>query len=311
MTIELPAEYRTVAEGLRFPEGPTPMSDGSVLVVEIERGTLSRVGADGSVEVVADCGGGPNGSAVGPEGAVWITNNGGCFDFIDLGGMLVPGDVPDTYAGGSVQRVDLESGRVETVYTHCDHRPLLAPNDLVFDDHGGFWFTDHGLRHTRRTERGSVHYALADGSSIREVLTPLDSPNGIGLSPSGDTLYVAETHTGRVYRWDVPEPGVAVGGGLLAPHGDLLAGLADLQLLDSLAVDGAGNVCVGTLHAGGVTVISPDGASVQHLALDDPLVTNIAFGGEDLRSAYVTASGTGRLLVVDWPVDGLALAHRR
>jgi len=311
MSIELPTGYRVVAEGLRFPEGPTPLSDGSVLVVEIERGTLSRVGADGGIEVVADCGGGPNGSAIGPDGKVWITNNGGCFDFIDLGGLLLPGDVPDTYTGGSIQRVDLDTGEVETVYTHCDGRPLLAPNDLVADEHGGFWFTDHGLRHARSTDRGAVYYARFEGSSIHEVLTPLDSPTGIGMSPAGDMLYVAETHTGRVYRWNVPEPGVAVGGGLLAPHGDLLAGLAGLQLLDSLAVDGAGNVCVGTLNEGGVTVISPDGDSVQHLAVDDPLVTNIAFGGPDLRTAYVTASGTGRLLAFDWPVAGLAHAHGR
>ena len=149
------------------------------------------------------------------------------------------------------------------------------------------------------------------GQDAAEVLHPLEAPNGVGLSPAGDRLYVAETHTGRVYAWDVPSPGTATGAGLLAPHGELLAGLPGLQLLDSLAVDGEGNVCVGTIGNGGVTVISPDGASVQHLAVDDPLVTNVAFGGDDLRTAYVTASATGRLLAFDWPVDGLAPAHRR
>ena len=245
MAVELPSEYRTVAQGLRFPEGPTPLQDGTVLVVEIARGTLSRVGVDGTVEVVADCGGGPNGSAVGPDGKVWITNNGGCFDWIDLGTVLVPGPVPDTWTGGSIQRVDLDTGAVETVYTECDGRPLRAPNDLVFDGHGGFWFTDHGVRLDRSSDLTGVFYAAADGSSIREVLHPLEAPNGVGLSPAGDRLYVAETHTGRVYAWDVPEPGVATGAGLLAPHGELLAGLPGLQLLDSLAVDGEGNVCVG------------------------------------------------------------------
>ncbi len=311
MTIELPTEYRTVAEGLRFPEGPTPLSDGSVLVVEIARGTLSRVQPDGTVDVVADCGGGPNGSAIGPDGKVWITNNGGCFEWIDLGTMLVPGGVPDSWTGGSIQRVDLDTGAVETVYTDCGGRPLRAPNDLVFDAHGGFWFTDHGVRTERSSDRTGVFYALADGSEIREVLHPLDAPNGIGLSPAGDRLYVAETHTGRVYAWDVREPGVATGSGLMAPHGDLLTGLPGLHLLDSLAVDAEGNVCVGTLSNGGVTVISADGASVQHLPVDDLLVTNVAFGGADLRTAYVTSSGTGRLLAFDWPVDGLALAHGR
>ncbi len=301
-------EVREVANGLRFPEGPVPLSDGSVLLVEIARGTLSRVETDGQVSVVAECGGGPNGAAIGPDGAVWITNNGGCFEWIDVG-LLVPGGVPEQWTGGSIQRVDLSDGSVETVYTECDGRPLRAPNDLVFDAHGGFWFTDHGVRHGRTSDRTGVYYAAADGSSIQEVLFPLDAPNGIGLSPEGDRLYVAETHTGRVWAWGVPEPGVDVGSGALPPHGDLLAGLPGLQLLDSLAVDGEGYVCVGTLHHGGITVISPNGSSVEHLPIDDLLVTNIAFGGQDLRTAYITASGTGRLLAMEWPRPGLALAH--
>lgn len=302
-------DWTTVATGLRFPEGPVALDDGGVLVVEIERRTLSRVDPDGTVSVVAECGGGPNGAAVGPDGRVWITNNGGCFEWIDLGTLLVPTGVPDTWTGGSVQRVDLATGAVETVYTECDGRPLRAPNDLVFDGHGGFWFTDHGVRLDRSSDRTGVFYALADGSSIAEVLFPLDAPNGIGLSPEGDRLYVAETHTGRVYVWDVPEPGVATGTGLMAPHGELLAGLPGLQLLDSLAVDGEGHVCVGTLGNGGITVIPPDGSSVEHLPVDDVLVTNICFGGPDLRTAYITSSGTGRLLAGEWPRPGLRLAH--
>src|SRR5690606_7932948 len=116
--------------------------------------------------------------------------NGGCFEWIDVG-LLVPGGVPDAWTGGSIQRVDLSDGSVETVYTECDGRPLRAPNDLVFDAHGGFWFTDHGVRHGRTSDRTGVYYASADGSSITEVLFPLDAPNGIGLSPAGDRLYVA------------------------------------------------------------------------------------------------------------------------
>ncbi len=303
-------EWTTIATGLRFPEGPVAMDDGSVLLVEIARGTLSRVSPDGEVGVVADCGGGPNGAAIGPDGQVWITNNGGCFDWIDLGTMLVPGDVPSSWSGGCIQRVDPSTGSVEVVYEACDGRPLRAPNDLVFDAHGGFWFTDHGVREERTSDRTGVFYALADGSSIREVIFPLDAPNGVGLSPAGDRLYVAETHTGRVYAWDVPEPGVATGSGIMPPHGELLAGLAGHQLLDSLAVDGEGYVCVGTLSNGGITVIAPDGSTVEHLPVDDLLVTNICFGGPDLRTAYVTSSGTGRLLSAPWPRPGLRLANQ-
>ncbi len=300
---------RVLAEGLRFPEGPVALADGSVLVVEIAAERLTRVAPDGSLDVVAEIPGGPNGAALGPDGWIWITNNGGCFSWHDLGGILLPGAVPDTWRHGSIDRVHPETGVVETVYTHSGGRPLLAPNDLVFDDHGGLWFTDFGLRRERDALWGSIHYAAADGSSIHEVLHPLESPNGIGLSPAGDRLYVAETYTGRVYAWSVTAPGVAEGAGFLPPNGELLAGLPRLQLLDSLAVDGEGYVCVGTLQEGGITVISPDGASVEHVALDDPLITNVAFGGPDLRTAYVTASSTGRLLALDWPRDGLRLPY--
>ena len=86
-------EIREIASGLEFPEGPIAMSDGSVLVVEIKRGTLTRVHPDGAVERVAETGGGPNGAAIGPDGKVYICNNGG-FEWHDVGGMPMPGDQP-------------------------------------------------------------------------------------------------------------------------------------------------------------------------------------------------------------------------
>ena len=304
------SDVREIATGLRFPEGPVAMPDGSVLLVEIARGTLSRVTQDGDIEVVAECGGGPNGAAIGPDGKAYVCNNGGCFSWHDVMGMTVPGPVPESYTEGKIQRVDLATGKVETLYTESDSGPLVAPNDLVFDAHGGFWFTDHGIRRERTSDRTGIHYAKADGSSCVEVIHPLDAPNGIGLSPDGTKLYAAETHTGRVWAWDVTAPGEAGGGNPMGPGGaTLLAGLPGLQLLDSLAVDGEGWVCVGTLVNGGITSISPDGATVEHVGLPDLLVTNICFGGDDLRTAYVTLSGSGKLAAIDWPRPGLKLAH--
>jgi gluconolactonase len=295
-----------LATGLQFPEGPIALPDGSVLLVEIKRGTLTRIAADGRAEVVAKTGGGPNGAAIGPDGKVYVCNNGG-FEWHEVGPFLLPGNQPKDYAGGSIQRVDLATGAVETLFKSCGPNPLRGPNDLVFDSTGGFWFTDHGKTRERDRDRGGLYYAKPDGKTIREVVYPLDSPNGVGLSPDGSRVYAAETHTGRVFYWNLSGPGEIV------PHvspnqGHLLAGLPGLQLLDSLAIDGEGNVCVATIVNGGITIISPDGSSIDHVPMPDPLTTNICFGGKDLRTAYITLSATGKLVSVPWRTAGLKLA---
>ncbi len=303
-------EPRLIADGLRFPEGPVAMGDGSIVLVEIERQTLSRVSPDGEVSVVARTGGGPNGTAVGPDGKAYVTNNGGCFAFEDRFGIMVPGEVPDGWTGGSIQRVDLDTGEVETLYTESSGRPLRAPNDIVFDADGGFWFTDHGVRLERANDRTGLHYGTIDGSSCEEKVFPMDAPNGIGLSPDGATLYAAETHTGRVYKWQITGPGrIDEEANPLGPSGgELLCGLPGFQLFDSLAVDGDGWVCVATLVNGGITAISPDGGTIEHTPFPDPMVTNICFGGPDLRTAFVTLSGTGQLMAAEWPRPGLAMS---
>ena len=126
-----------ICSGLLFPEGPIAMPDGSVILVEIARGTLSRVTAGGALEVVADLGGGPNGAAIGPDGAVYVCNNGG-FSWLEIGGRIYPHDRPDDYSGGRIERVDLTTGAVERLYDTCDDHALVAPNDIVFDRSGGF-----------------------------------------------------------------------------------------------------------------------------------------------------------------------------
>ncbi len=257
---------------------------------------------------------GRNGAALGPDGAVYLVQQRRLLlsGRTSSWGSPSPARCPRVWTGGSIQRVDLATGEVTTLYTKSSGRPLRAPNDLVFDAHGGFWFTDHGVRQERTSDRTGLHYAQPDGSSCEEVVFPLDAPNGIGLSPDGSVLYTAETHTGRVYSWPVTAPGR--GGHHHPPPGTAatsLAGLPGMQMLDSLAVDGEGWVCVGTLVNGGSPPSPPDGAVVEHTPLPDPLVTNICFGGPDQRTAFCTLSGTGQLVAFDWPRPGLRLPFAR
>ena len=311
---------RTLADGLQFPEGPVALDDGSVLLVEIAAGTLTRVGTDGATSIVARTGGGPNGAALGPDGKCYVANNGG-FEWHRDGGHIRPLTQARDYAGGRIERVDLATGAVEVLYRACPHPnppplagegisevPLKGPNDLVFDAHGGIYFTDLGKRRTRDMDIGAVYYAKADGSLITEVAHPMMTPNGIGLSPDGATLYVAETEAARLWAFPIEAPGVVKKEPWPSPHGGrLVAGMGGYQRFDSLAVQADGRICVATLVNGGITVISPDGRHVEHHPMPDPMTTNICFGGPDMKTAYITLSWTGRLVAVDWPVAGLRL----
>ena len=125
------------------------LPDGSVLVVEIAAGQITRIGPDGRKTVVARPGGGPNGAAFGPDGHLYVCNNGG-FAWKEVDGGLRPAGQPADYSGGRIERVNIETGKVEVLYTHCGGNPLKGPNDIVFDAGGGFYFTDHGKRRAAR-----------------------------------------------------------------------------------------------------------------------------------------------------------------
>jgi len=303
------AAMQSMTDELGFPEGPIALADGSVLVVEIKSGLLTRVSPDGRKQPIAKPGPGPNGAAIGPDGACYICNGGGFEWHPQPDGSMRPGLQPADYTGGSIGRVDLATGAVSVLYTHSDKAPLKGPNDIVFDAHGGFWFTDIGKRRARDGDHGAVCYARPDGSLCREVIQPLTTPNGIGLSPDGTRLYVAETTTGRLWAYAIGEPGTIMRDkASLAPHGGtLVAGLPGYQLFDSLAVEAGGNICVATLFNGGITVISPDGSSIKHVPMPDLFTTNICFGGADMTTAYITLSSTGRLATLPWPRPGLRL----
>jgi gluconolactonase len=85
--------------------------------------------------------------------------------------------------------------------------------------------------------------------------------------------------------------------------------LPGYQRFDSLALDAEGNICVATLVTGCITVVAPSGEVLRQVMVPDGMVTNICFGGTDMKTAYVTLSGTGRLGSLPWPQAGLKLAY--
>ena len=298
-------DMELVTEGLEFPEGPIAMADGSVILTEIKGRRISRVAPDGTKTTVAETGGGPNGAAIGPDGAIYVTNNGGSFEWLENGGLTIPGPTPPTHTGGLIQKVDIKTGAVTTLYTECEGRGLIGPNDLVFDKTGGFWFTDHGCSTPEGRKFGALYHAKTDGSKIVRVRDHLIAPNGVGLSPDETVVYVADTQLGRLWAFDVAAPGELAPPAGIAP-GRVICNLQGFQMLDSLAVEAGGKVCVATIINGGITAFDPDG-STEHFAFPDLLTTNICFGGADMRDAWVTCSSTGKLYKCRWPRPGLKL----
>ena len=314
-------DLEKVASGLGFPEGPVAMNDGSVLFVDIKEQLLRRLKPDTTIVDVAKLSGGPNGAAIGPDGAVYICNNGGVYSFIRIDPQALPGTgrkpdpareitipnpVRPNYEGGSIQRVDLKTGEVTTLYCKYQGRCLIAPDDIVFDKQGGFWFTDTGMQEGMTSESGSVYYGTIDGKTLTRAAA-VPTANGIGISPEGDKLYVSDTIFGRLWVLEILGPGELRPGPLPGMPGNVVQTLPGYQWLDSLKVEADGRVCVGTIFNGGITVFTSDGAT-EHVPVSDMFTTNLCFGGDDLQDVWITASSTGCIYKGRWPRRGLELA---
>ena len=296
-----------LADGLGFVEGPVALPNGDVLCVDLRNSCVWRL-RDGEKPVKSITSPGSlNVAAIGPDGRLFVCNNGG-LDWAVGTAINVPLGRSANYVGASIQAIDLAGGGVETLYTECDGVPVEAPNDLVFDRAGGFYFTDHASSFPTYRQHGGLYYALPDGSFIERIAYPLNHPNGVALSPDETRLYVGDSLTGNLWYWDIVAPGKVRPG----PHfgtATFLSRLPGVRLFDSIAVDSEGNIAGAVLDPveGQIVVIRPDGDIARWISLPspDPFVTNICFGGPGLRTAYVTAGGLGRVYTFDWHCAGL------
>src|SRR5688572_12037587 len=255
------SDVTIVATGLGFPEGPVACADGSIVLTEIRNNRCSRVTRDGQVSLFSATGGGPNGLAIGPDGAFYLCNNGGS-RYVE-GTSMGQGPHPD-YKFGYIQRIDAKTGECKTLYTECNGHTLSAPNDIVFDVHGGFYFTDLGKRYARHRDHGGLYYALPDGSKVTAIAYPMLSPNGCALSPDGKILYVADTEGAWLWAFDIEAPGVLRKPAPFAHHsGRVIGGVTGAARFDSMAVLENGNICVATVTTGKITEFSATAAGVR------------------------------------------------
>lgn len=293
----------TVATVFSFTEGPCIDPSGVLHVVELAGRCVSRI-VDGARVPLAILGGSPNGAAFADDGTLWIANGGGNF-----------GPNPSTHgnyglgnAGSYIQQVTPD-GWARTILTEIDGRPLNSPNDLCFDADGGLWFTDPvwpprsegGVPDPSQVTPGDVCYLGPDGTA-RRCHTGFLFPNGIAVTPAGDAVIVDETVTGIVHRFRILSAGVL---GEPEVYAELPPGP------DGMCFDSMGRLLVAGHGGHRVSVIAAAGGAIeQTLEFHCPEVSNVCFGGPDMRTLFVTLAAAGEVVSVEWDVPGHPLRTR-
>lgn len=277
-----PGAELSAAASVVFTEGPASDAEGNVYFTEISGNRILKYSPGGAWTEFRRPSRRANGLAFDPQG------------------RLVACEGAAEGGGRQVTRTDMKTGKLEVLVASYEGKRLNSPNDLVIDREGRIYFTDprYGSQDGRELETEDV-YMIDAGGEVRRVLTKPDvhKPNGIGLSPDGKTLYVADTisepvRQARVMKFDVRADGTLANG---KEHYSFGAGRG----IDGMAIDSEGNIygAAGNNrnapenHAG-IYVISPAGELLGRIAIPEDSVTNCTFGGKDLRTLYITAGKT-------------------
>ena len=257
-------------------EGPAFDREGTLWCVDIPYGRIFRVSPAGEFTLAVEYDGEPNGLAIHRDGRIFIAD----------------------YANG-IMVLDPASGRVAPFVTRVRLERLKAVNDLVFASNGDLYFTDQGLTGLH-DPTGRVFRIRANGQ-VDLLLDNVPSPNGIALDPTETVVYVAVTRANAIWRVPLmPDGGVAKVGNFIQLSGG--------GGPDGLAVDSDGNLVVAHIGLGCVWLFSKRGEPMARIQSRAGFhTTNMAYGGPDGRTLFITESETGTLLTARLPVPGLRL----
>jgi len=260
-----------------FLEGPAFDRDGNLYMVDIPYGRILRMTQRGEFDVAAEYDGWPNGLAIHRDGRIFIAD----------------------YRRG-IMTLDTKTGRVEECLTHCFSEGFKGVNDLTFAKNGDLYFTDQGQtgihdptgRVYRHTTDGRLDCLIANGPS----------PNGIVLDPDDKVMFVAMTRANCM--WHCP---LKPGGGV--SKAGVYAQLPGIHGPDGLAMDEAGNLSAAHARPGIIWLFSPMGEPLCRVegAAKGSRMTNMAYGGPDRKTLFITDSYRGAILVAQMPVAGKVL----
>lgn len=245
------------ATGFKFPEGPAFDRNKNLFVVNVDTGDISKISPKGQVKIFVNTGGAPNGAAFHPNGDLYVADRAkGIIGISPKGDIRV---VVDNYRG----------------------KKLNGPNDLVFDTRGNLYFTDpHGS--SAEDPFGCV-YRISSNGEMACLASGLAFPNGLVLSLDGKYLFVAITRKNRILRY-VFDPPV---------RSYLFSQLSGGWGPDGIAFDVAGNLYVAHYGGGDVLIVNPKGEIMERVPIGGLYPTNVAFGGPDNKTLYVTEVETG------------------
>jgi gluconolactonase len=284
-------------KGLSVPEGPVALKDGTWLVVEggAGRGCVTHISADGSSNRIVARTGEPNGLAVDADGFIWVAE------------LKTP----------SLLRMSLD-GKSEVLATECDGEAFLFPNDLCFGPDGALYLTDSGFTMQDFAPGGQIRadymslemngrlyrYDRRD-RTIKKLDDGIECANGLA-SDLDNNLYVAETRTGAIFRYQWK------GDGKLGPR-ETFANVLDTSAPpgwkgpDGMAFGTDGKLYIAVFGQQEVVVLGRDGSTVQRIKTAGKEPTNLAFALPGQKKIYVTECEFGQMEVFDVGVDGLPL----
>jgi gluconolactonase len=285
------------ADQLGFPEAPVVLPDGGFLFVEMDpaKGWVIRFSSDGRSRSVVAKTGRPNGLAQDSEGRVWVAET----------------------AMRALLRMSLD-GRFEVAANGCDGEPFLFLNDVALAPNGDVYLTDSGIELEVFAPRGELNPNWRtlpyDGRVFRidpatRAVECIDRgfrfTNGIAFG-SDDNLYVAETLSGNIYRYEYRGDRVRgprqLFGNVVDPSNP-----AEIKGPDGMKFGADGNLYVAVFGQGDITVLGPSGAVVRRMKVVGSFPTNLAFGPQNERRIYVTEVETGSVQILDVDTAGLPL----